>query len=182
VISAVNSVSNTISGEGPYLGPTEYAIGVQEITAAVGTVDASIISLDATVTAGSAAIVAAVAANATAITTAVSVGFSELENRLRNITHAIDSSSSVVRWIPGTTINLRTRRGGPGLTASYVNTASGPPPILMTNFNYPTTGGIIQFRYNADDAEAFVPVRPNENVFVSIESGPFNNNFITVVL
>jgi hypothetical protein len=45
----VDNVSSTVVSEGPYLGPTGYALGVQEIVAGLASVDAAVAASAATI-------------------------------------------------------------------------------------------------------------------------------------
>lgn len=108
------------------LGPGEYAIGVQEIVAAVGTVDASIISVDGTLAAGFAAGTAATAAAATAVSTTVAAEAASTRDAIVPILNNILAMQRIVsapvgvevrlfRFSTRTVVTFSRRLSGPGL-------------------------------------------------------------------
>lgn len=116
---SATTISNTIISEGPYLGPVEYAAGVQELAAAIASVDAAIATVDSTLVGGFASSVAATAAAATAITSTVIAEAGQTRNLL-SLQRSIVSmppgvSTTLFRFSTNTVIQISRVSSGPGL-------------------------------------------------------------------
>lgn len=137
------------------MGPVEYAAGVQEITLALGTVDASVISVDATLVGGFASSVAATAAAGTAVSATVGAEAASTRN---TITTLLRQLFPIIPWAVGEDISL-------GFvdpvfsTISYRRVSGGLTPYIVYGATYLVS-------QSGSGSVSFIPTRisPDNNL------------------
>lgn len=163
--AASSEISATIVSEGPYLGPFEYGLGVQEITAALTTVDGSI--------AASASIVAAAVAAGATSTTAAIVSEGELTRSVLE-RMLFPLRSLFVYWPVGATIQVQVQ-SDPIRSFTRVNGFNNDPYILSGLF-YSVVGGQLGFSGFVRAIGVVLRLQYYQVVEVSLNGAAFRGN------